>query len=178
MDVNGKYTCEDCKWWGAERKHDHHGPYGKCRAKPPTLTQPRRLHITTLTARRWRGRLLTWPVGPGLPLMTGVVALHCRLRTCPMKLEGNMPSAAWTAGYEAGKAEGYNDGYGKGWKDGIEAAAELADNEEEPTPGEMPPEIIKAVLTGDTVYVENAILAGVRSTKKCIAAAIRKLRKP
>ena len=43
MDVDGDYTCEDCKWWGAERKHDHHGPYGKCRAKPPILTQPKAL---------------------------------------------------------------------------------------------------------------------------------------
>ena len=63
------------------------------------------------------------------------------------------------------------------WNSAIEAAAELADNEEEPALGEMPPEIIEATLAGDTVYVENAILAGVRSTKKCIAAAIRKLRK-
>ena len=43
MDVNGKRTCEDCIWWGAERKHLHHGPYGTCRVRPPALTRPQAL---------------------------------------------------------------------------------------------------------------------------------------
>lgn len=54
-----------------------------------------------------------------------------------------------------------------------EADARVADQEEEPAEGEMPPEIIERVLAGDTAYVELALLAAVRATKKSIAAAIR-----
>lgn len=28
-------TCETCRWWGAERAHDHNQPYGTCRVRSP-----------------------------------------------------------------------------------------------------------------------------------------------
>jgi hypothetical protein len=59
-----------------------------------------------------------------------------------------------------------------------ERCARRAENEEEPAIGEMPPEMIARVLAGDTVYVESALIAAVRATKKCIAATIRALRDP
>ena len=29
--------CEKCRWWGAERAHSHHHPYGKCRKALPVM---------------------------------------------------------------------------------------------------------------------------------------------
>jgi|FreactcultureFD7_1027221.scaffolds.fasta_scaffold28410_2 hypothetical protein len=54
-----------------------------------------------------------------------------------------------------------------------EADAKIADEEEEPAAGEMPPSIVASVLSQNTVAVERAIIAAVKATKKSIAAAIR-----
>ena len=43
MKKNGHMTCEDCKWWGAERKHNNDGPYGKCCVNPPVITRSQAL---------------------------------------------------------------------------------------------------------------------------------------
>ena len=60
----------------------------------------------------------------------------------------------------------------------LDEAAGVAKAEEEPATGEMPAEIIGQVLAGDTAYVETALIAAVRSTKKNIAAAIFALKEP
>ena len=35
--------CADCKWWGAERRHDLAHSLGTCRSGPPGLTQTQTL---------------------------------------------------------------------------------------------------------------------------------------
>lgn len=62
-------------------------------------------------------------------------------------------------------------------KAALDEAAEIARNEEEPHPAEMPAEIIARVLAQDTTYVASAIVGAIRVTKKNIAAAIESLPK-
>lgn len=32
--------CENCRWWGAERAHDHNMPLGSCRRSTPSVHAP------------------------------------------------------------------------------------------------------------------------------------------
>lgn len=34
------FWCEKCRFWGAERAHDHSRPYGTCRRNAPAITRP------------------------------------------------------------------------------------------------------------------------------------------
>lgn len=33
-------SCENCRWWGAERAHDHNMPVGTCRRCAPYIGHP------------------------------------------------------------------------------------------------------------------------------------------
>lgn len=30
-------TCATCRFWGGERAHNYHSPYGTCRVQPPAI---------------------------------------------------------------------------------------------------------------------------------------------